>query len=65
MIWSGETSLEKQVRFGRDSHEKRKIIYEISLISIHRCTNYDIWVIIVNMKYNGLMRSRDILMRLK
>ena len=66
MIQFGGTCLEKQVGFGRESSEKRKIIHGISLFSIHRCTSYDVWIINVNVKYDGLMRSKsDILMRLK
>ena len=60
------TYIEKRVGFGRDSCEKRKIIHRISLISNHRCTCYDIWAVIMNMKYNGLMRLKGgILIRLK
>jgi len=51
VIRSGKTYLE----IGQDSREKSKIIPGISLISIHRCISYDIWVIIMNMKYDDLM----------
>jgi len=58
MVRSDGTCLEKRVGFGRESCEKRKIIHGISLFSIHWCTSYDIWVVIVNMKYDDLMRLK-------
>ena len=58
MIRFGGTFLEKQVGVDQESREKRKIVHKISLISIHQCTSYNIWVIIVNTKYDVLMRSK-------
>jgi len=49
----------KRVEYGRKSREKRMIIHEISLISIHRCISYDIRAIFVNMKYDGLITTKN------
>jgi len=57
---SDGTYLEKWVGFGGESCEKRKIIHRISLISIHRCTSYDIWAIIVNIKYDDRRNQNEI-----